>query len=206
MEKIILMNEKDVKVARTDNTIVTIPLTSIQYTGAKVGDIVELFKDGDNYIVIKKESPQNSTSGNSKEDKKKRKGKTTILLEKEGAESIKVECPKSIKLNLIQAYMELRFGIPPMNVTPVDKIGLLVIVVLFVSIFILGWLVSAFVEVGLNGVALFISLLVIADFIFNGIVTAGYYRYYIQKKIREGYEVKDSEAQELLRMAGINLQ
>lgn len=59
MAKILSINANQYKIGTDNGEVVTVLASNIQYTGAKVGDIVELFKDGDNYIVIKREVPVN---------------------------------------------------------------------------------------------------------------------------------------------------
>lgn len=54
MAKILSIAGNQYKIGCDNGEVATVSAASIQYTGAKVGDNVELFKDGENYIVMKK--------------------------------------------------------------------------------------------------------------------------------------------------------
>ena len=129
-------------------------------------------------------------------DKKKRKGKVTIVLEKEGCPAISVECPAKIKQNPVLVWLTIRFsGFPPLNVTPKDWKGFFLHLALFSSIFVFGALVT---EIGTVGV-----ILTIIDAVFNCIFEANYYFRFIKRKISEGYSVNDAEQRSLCEMAGV---
>lgn len=71
MAKIIAIEGNQFKIGGDDGLVTTVSAASIQYTGAKVGDIVDLFKDGDNYIVLQKTPAGDDSAIAMDEDAKK---------------------------------------------------------------------------------------------------------------------------------------
>ena len=55
MKKIIRIDGSNILIGTEDMNIVTVPIGSISYENPQVGDIVEIFKDEDRTIVIKRQ-------------------------------------------------------------------------------------------------------------------------------------------------------
>lgn len=121
-----------------------------------------------------------------------------VNLEKDGAESIEVLCPKKIKQNLFDvvfstAYMLPPYSFPPHCVTPSDKKTL-----------------KIFFGACILGVILCIPPLTIL----GGIILAGvcisemwmvmrYLWWYLRKKLSEGYQIRDPEQHAACEAAGL---
>lgn len=125
------------------------------------------------------------------------KPKVEIVLRKDGEQDITVKCPEKIKLGVGQTILALRFGMPPMDVKPVDKKGLGVILGCFLSIFAVAGLMSV---IGAN--PLFCALEAIGLVVMNLIVTKNYFFNFIKGKLADGYTVS-SEHESLLQAAGM---
>ena len=52
-----------------------------------------------------------------------RKGDVEIILTKEGCKDIKVTCSAKIKMHPVAAFAAIQYGLPPMQVKPVDWKG-----------------------------------------------------------------------------------
>ena len=57
MAEILKIDDKQVKIGTDDGKVVTVPIAAIGYADPKEGDHVNLYKDGDSYIVKKIASP-----------------------------------------------------------------------------------------------------------------------------------------------------
>ena len=62
--------------------------------------------------------------------------KVEIVLKKDGAEDIIVECPQKVKLSVMGALFVIRFGLPPADVKPVQGKDVIKCLGLFLSIFL----------------------------------------------------------------------
>ena len=113
--------------------------------------------------------------------------KVKIELEKAGCETISIECSQKVKLTALQTLIELRYGLPPLNIKPIDKKGLGILVGAFALIFI----VNAF------------ALSVYGLIALNLMITQNYYVNYIQKKLKEGYEIVGDESKKIVEEAGV---
>ncbi len=51
MAEIISINGSDVKIGQDDGKVVTVPIASIKYANPREGDKVQVYQDGDDYIV-----------------------------------------------------------------------------------------------------------------------------------------------------------
>jgi hypothetical protein len=122
---------------------------------------------------------------------KKKKNRIEIILVKDGEADITVTCPEKIKLSFIAALMELHYGLPPMDVKPMDKKGLIKIIGLFFGMFIIAGIPTI-------GIPLALGLL-----IFNFIVTQNYYFDFLQSKLKDGYTPQSEETKQLLEKAGV---
>lgn len=122
---------------------------------------------------------------------KKKKNRIEIILVKDGEADITVTCPEKIKLSFIAALMELHYGLPPMDVKPMDKKGLIKIIGLFLGMFIIAGIPTI-------GIPLALGLL-----IFNFIVTQNYYFDFLQSKLKDGYTPQSEETNQLLWKAGV---
>lgn len=60
MAKIIAINGNEVKVGEDNGQVTTVPAIAVQYSGAKVGDVVDFYRDGENYIVTLKNVQANA--------------------------------------------------------------------------------------------------------------------------------------------------
>lgn len=130
------------------------------------------------------------------EEKKIGKNKVKIVLEKNGCTPISVICPNKIKANALLTWLTLRFsGFPQFNVTPTDWKNFWLYILAFISIFIFGWLGTS--------VSVIFIVIALADLIFNIIITANYYFNFIRKKLKEGYEIRDSEQRAICEKAGV---
>ena len=124
-----------------------------------------------------------------------RKGDVEIILTKEGCKDIKVTCPAKIKMHPVAAFAAIQYGLPPMQVKPVDWKGVGQAFLLFGAIF--ASCLFALVNVALGIIAL------VATFAININFNRNYFFNYIQKKLREGYQVTDQEQQQILTEAGV---
>lgn len=119
--------------------------------------------------------------------------KVKIELEKAGGETISIECSQKVKLTALQTLIELRYGLPPLNIKPIDKKGLGILVGAFALIFMVN--AFAFSFYGLIATVGIIAL--------NLMITQNYYVNYIQKKLKEGYEIVGDESKKIVEEAGV---
>lgn len=124
-----------------------------------------------------------------------RKGEVEIILTKEGCKDIKVTCPAKVKMHPLVAFMTIQYGLPPMQVKPVDWKGVGLALLLFGVIF--ASCLFFLVNIALGIIA------VVATFAININFNRNYFFNYIQKKLREGYQVTDQEQQQILTEAGV---
>ena len=124
-----------------------------------------------------------------------RKGDVEIILTKEGCKDIKVTCPAKIKMHPVAAFATIQYGLPPMQVKPVDWKGVGLAFLLFGAIF--ASCLFFLINMALGIIAL------VATFAININFNRNYFFNYIQKKLREGYQVTDQEQQQILTEAGV---
>lgn len=124
-----------------------------------------------------------------------RKGEVKIILTKDGCKDIAVKCPAKIKMHPVMAFFTIGYGMPPMQVKPVDWKGVGIAVAGFLAIFLACTCFLSSVALGV--VAL--GAVVAANIVYN----RNYFFNYIQKKLREGYQVADQEQQQILTEAGV---
>lgn len=53
MAEILSINGAEVKIGEDDGKVITAPIATLQFANPKVGDKVEVFRDGDNFIIKK---------------------------------------------------------------------------------------------------------------------------------------------------------
>lgn len=123
----------------------------------------------------------------------KKKRVTIELTNPESEKKITVDAPRDIVPGFFRTYLELHFGIPPLNVSPVDWKGLVTILAPFILLVLINW--SAFALIGI-----LIGIGVLVD---NYFITKNYYRDYIRSRLREGWQLTDSSQQELLHSSGV---
>ena len=116
-----------------------------------------------------------------------------IELQKAGCETISIKCSQKVKLTLWQTLIELQYGLPPLNIKPIDKKGLGILVGAFILIFIVNAFAFSF-----YGIIATLGIIVL-----NLIITQNYYVSYIQKKIKEGYEIVGDESKKIVEEAGV---
>lgn len=58
MKKIILIEGGEVKIGSDDGSVTTVPLGCLRYSGAMVGDCVELYNDNGTFIVLRAKAPK----------------------------------------------------------------------------------------------------------------------------------------------------
>lgn len=124
-----------------------------------------------------------------------RKGEVKITLTKDGCKDIKVTCPAKIKMHPVAAFAAIQYGLPPMQVKPVDWKGVGLAFLLFGVIF--ASCLFFLVNVALGIIA------VVATCTLNINFNRNYFFNYIQKKLREGYQVTHQEQQQILTEAGV---
>ena len=146
----------------------------------------------------------------SDEKTSKRKGWIIIELEKEGQQTISVECPVKIKSNFIQTFVTLRYGFPQFNVKPMPWKSFFGYILLFLCIFLIpniGRAIDAIIDEVFYEETTIGSILGIiggiAFIIVNFIATQNYYFNFIRKRLSEGYVINDSEAKQLCEAAGV---
>lgn len=65
MAEILAINGSEVKIGKDDGEVITTPIATLQFANPKVGDKVEVYQDGDNYIIKRSECAcDNSDEGN----------------------------------------------------------------------------------------------------------------------------------------------
>ena len=120
--------------------------------------------------------------------------KITIKLAKEGCDDILITCSNKVKMTFLQTLINLLYGgFPPLNVKPIDKKGLGILIGSFALIFV----VNAF------SFSLFGLIATIGIIALNLILTQNYYSNYIQVKLKEGYDVIGEENKKILEEVGI---
>lgn len=124
-----------------------------------------------------------------------RKGEVKITLTKDGCTDITVTCPAKIKLHPMTAFITIGYGMPPMQVKPTDWKGVGIAMAGYLAIFLACLCFTSSVALGV--VAL--GAVVAANIVYN----RNYFFNYIQKKLREGYQVNDQEQQQMLTEAGV---
>ena len=121
--------------------------------------------------------------------------KVEIVLKKDGAEDITVKCPQKVKLSVMGALFAIRFGLPPADVKPVQKKDALKCIVLFLLIFVACLFFTASMALGVIALAVVLVL--------NVMYNKNYFFNFIKKRLAEGYTVKNSESQQILKDAGL---
>lgn len=124
-----------------------------------------------------------------------RKGYVDILLKKDGCKDIKVKCHVKVKLHPVVALFAMGCGLPLVHVKPIDWKGVLIGEALFFTIFLscAFFMVSiAFGIIALGGAV-----------VMNCLYSRNYFFKYIQKKLREGYQVEDQEHRQILENGGV---
>ncbi len=124
-----------------------------------------------------------------------RKGQVEVILTKDGCTDIKVTCPAKIKMHPMTAFITIGFGMPPMQVKPIDWKGVGIAMAGYLVIFLACAFFLASIALGL--------VAVVAALAGNIIYNRNYFFNYIQKKLREGYQVADQEQQQILTEAGV---
>lgn len=124
-----------------------------------------------------------------------RKGQVEILLKKDGCKDIKVTCSAKIKMHPVAAFFAIGYGMPPMQVKPIDWKGVGIAVVLFFTIFLSCTFFVVSIAFGIIALGGTVAL----NFLYN----QNYFSKYIQKKLREGYQVEDQEQRQILEEAGV---
>ncbi|QOW62050.1 hypothetical protein [Treponema pedis] len=119
--------------------------------------------------------------------------KVKIELEKAGCETISIECSQKVKLTVLQTLIELRYGLPPLNIKPIDKKGLGILLGAFALIFVVNAFAFSF-----YGLIATLGIIVL-----NLVITQNYYVNYIQKKLKEGYEVVGDDSKKIVEEAGV---
>ena len=62
MAEILSINGAEVKIGEDDGKVVTTPIASLQFANPKVGDKVDVYRDGKNFIVKRSSAGRNSIS------------------------------------------------------------------------------------------------------------------------------------------------
>lgn len=124
-----------------------------------------------------------------------RKGEVEIILRKNGMQDITIVCPEKIKLSALMVYAVIQFGLPPMNIKPIDKKGLAITIIAYLGIFLACAFFAINIALGF--------LLLIAALIFNFMYTKNYFFNYIKKRLAEGYIPTTKETQKILQNAGL---
>lgn len=62
MAEILSINGAEVKIGEDDGKVVTTPIAALQFANPKVGDKVDVFRDGESFIVRKAENSCDSSS------------------------------------------------------------------------------------------------------------------------------------------------
>jgi len=122
------------------------------------------------------------------------KNRINILLQKDGEQDITVTCPEKIKLSFFQTILELRYGLPPLDIKPFDKKGLAVLLGGFASIFLAAYMIEF---------SIFLLLLIGSLIIWNFYITQNYFFNFLQEKLSDGYVVKNEATIELLTKANV---
>lgn len=124
-----------------------------------------------------------------------RKGEVKITLTKDGCTDITVTCPAKIKLHPMMAFITIGYGMPPMQVKPTDWKGVGIAMAGYLAIFLACTCFTSSVALGVVS----LGAVVAANIVYN----RNYFFNYIQKKLREGYQVNDQEQQRILTEAGV---
>ena len=124
-----------------------------------------------------------------------RKGEVKITLTKDGCKDITVRCSAKIKLHPMMAFITIGYGMPPMQVKPIDWKGVGIAMAGYLAIFLACTCFLSSVALGV----VVLGAVVAANIIYN----RNYFFNYIQKKLREGYQVLDQEQQQILTEAGV---
>lgn len=124
-----------------------------------------------------------------------RKGEVKITLTKEGCKDITVKCSAKIKMHPMLAFITIGYGMPPMQVKPVDWKGVGIAMAGYLAIFLACTCFLSSVALGV----IVLGAAVAANIMYN----RNYFFNYIQKKLREGYQVPDQEHQQILTEAGV---
>lgn len=132
----------------------------------------------------------NEMNTNEQESQHIGKNKILVVLTKDN-ESIKVVAPKAIKMGFFQTFLELRFGLPPLDVTPTDWLGLAHLGAAFIILLLCVFLNH-------NPLFIILGLFVLG---YNFYITKNYFRYFIRRKLAEGYKVEDPEIYKLVEEA-----
>jgi len=117
---------------------------------------------------------------------KKKIGKNKMLIELKNSNTcnkIEVTAPKTIRMNVIQTLLIVRFGLPPMDVSPIDWKGLF---------HILGAFALLIVCIALNAYPIFIGIGILL-LIYNFYINMNYFRHFISRKLSEGYSIDNPE-------------
>ncbi len=54
MAEILSVSDAEVKIGEEDGKVITVPIASLRFANPREGDIVEVFRDGKNYIIRRK--------------------------------------------------------------------------------------------------------------------------------------------------------
>lgn len=60
MSELLVINDSTVKVGEDDGTITVLPLVSLHFSNPIAGDRVHVYKDGDDFIVVREETLTNA--------------------------------------------------------------------------------------------------------------------------------------------------
>lgn len=130
-----------------------------------------------------------------------------IKLIKESFEEITINCPKSIKLKLLDLYTALRLDIPPLHVKPRNYITIILHLLLYLSMFLIPFTIIYYgIEYDMSSNIPFIMAIIIGIIllIINIIVAKNYYWNIIHKKLQQGYKPANDESKSILKNAKIN--
>lgn len=124
-----------------------------------------------------------------------RKDEVKITLTKDGCKDITIKCSAKIKMHPMMAFITIGYGMPPMQVKPTDWKGVGIAIAGYLAIFLACtcFLSSVALGVVVLGAVVAINIIYNRNYFFN----------YIQKKLREGYQVADPEHQQILTEAGV---
>ncbi|MBN2652011.1 MAG: hypothetical protein JXR63_06480 [Spirochaetales bacterium] len=126
--------------------------------------------------------------------KKKRKNRVELsLVHPETNDEILIHAPKMLKMSFKQSLLELYFGIPSLDVKPIDKLGTAELLVPFLY------------YVTIAGVSQNILFTITGFFLlaFNFIITKNYFIDYVSDKVSKGYLGKSDDDKAYLASNGV---
>ena len=124
--------------------------------------------------------------------KKVKNPEVELHLKNAGGQECTVSCKEKIKMSLLEAYIQLRFGIPALDVKPINGKDVAITFVLFALIFLPLALQ--------NGVGVIVCLAMI---VVNGIYTKNFYYNAIKKRLADGFTPADDDTATILKNAGL---